>query len=545
MAIEKLNFTGAGQGSSSSSSNNVSGYSSIADRFLDFGDQLNKDQIIRERDAYAKERDLIADKRYEEQQAILKAERDKKANTEKSLLDFQNQMSNYETSGIVDANKGIALSNEYDNLKASGKSDTEASNIIQNRINTIEQQDKKMLDESPIARYDRINSLKISGDGIDPTMLITLKNQRLKELMDAEDKKQDRAFDEKKFNQDVAESNRNYNLQMQQFNYNKNEKLKDKYGDLISSAGNNLIGPSGEKIEKTKEVSNYTIDDQKIINDKLANSINNDKPINDAYNKITNINKFVSKDDYSVIDAEKDFENISKNKNENIASIRQKIQDIRQGISNKLDKNEIEDRQNETIMLKYELQKQYAKSPQELIEISNRQKDDAKTKIKDYQTIIDNRLSLYDKEARYGIEMKDKKLVGTGEYEYKAETPSSYASSAAKEAIEKAKKSGLYSDIEIAGIGQKAYNAAYNAQESAIEKQVAKEAARSEKAYERANDRQKIVLDNLNKNVENAAKVVKALVDSGEASDSQIEEANAKLEEAQTKVNNYNNSIMK
>ena len=107
MAIEKLNFTGAGQSSSSSSSNNVSGYSSIADRFLDFGDQLNKDQIIRERDAYAKERDLIADKRYEEQQAILKAERDKKANTEKSLLDFQNQMSNYETSGIVDANKGI------------------------------------------------------------------------------------------------------------------------------------------------------------------------------------------------------------------------------------------------------------------------------------------------------------------------------------------------------------------------------------------------------------------------------------------------------
>ena len=196
-------------------------------------------------------------------------------------------------------------------------------------------------------------------------------------------------------------------------------------------------------------------------------------------------------------------------------------------------------------MLKYELQKQYAKSPQELIEISNKQKADAKTKIKDYQTIIDNRLSAYDKEARYGIEMKDKKLVGTGEYEYKAETPSSYASSAAKEAIEKAKKSGLYSDIEIAGIGQKAYNAAYNAQESAIEKQSTKEAARSEKAYERANDRQKIVLDNLNKNVENAAKVVKALVDSGEASDSQIEEANAKLEEAQTKVNNYNNSIMK
>ena len=556
MAIEKLNFSGAGQSSNSSSSNNASGYSSIADRFLQFGDQLNKDQIIRDRDAYAKERDLISDKRYDEQQAILKAERDKKANTEKALLDFQNQMSNYETSGIVDANKGLGLSQEYDNLKASGKSDIEASNIIQNRINAIEQQDKKMLDESPIARYDRINSLKISGDGIDPTMLITLKNQRLKELMDAEDKKQDRAFDEKKFNQDVAESKRNYDLQMKQFNYTKNKDLENDIKEATIEASKNLVGgnPSGKKIEETKYEEYFTPESQNIINEKMYKTVSSDKEINNIANDIERLEGSLTKN-YTSVDAEKDFNEINKstnflNKKNNIKNIEDKIKSLESQGYNTIDglggdaKIELSDKEkNEIDLLKFELDKLKAKNPKDFYDAVQKKDEKINEDIASYSKKIEDRIKSYEQKAEYGVK-KDKKIVGTGKFSYQYDEPSVYASKVSEEQIKKAKEAGVLNDVQIQALKQKSYNAAFNAQADAIKTKKAEESAVIEKAYSKASDKQKSDIDILNKNVENAARVVKALKDSDEADDSQIEEANAALQDAYSKLNSYTNSIL-
>lgn len=538
MAIEKLNFTGAGQSSNSSSSNNVSGYSSIADRFLDFGDQLNKDQIIRERDAYAKERDLIADKRYEEQQAILKAERDKKANTEKSLLDFQNQMSNYETSGIVDANKGIALSNEYDNLKASGKSDAEASNIIQNRINSIEQQDKKMLDESPIARYDRINSLKISGDGIDPTMLITLKNQKLKELMDAEDKKQDRAFDEKKFNQDVAESNRNYNLQMQQFNKNQEDKEKEIASQAIAnSIPSSMLKPEGKKIEETTK--DFSQETQIKIGSQVNDLVEKDSKIKNSVDNIENIQKYIN-EDYNVVNADNDFSDIEKNRSIITKNIESKIKSIENKISN----NNATERDNDNLnMLKFELQKANSRNPKELIEISNRQNNFAKSKLDLYSKTINERLSAYEQEQSKGFE-KDK-VVGTGKYKYQYTTPEEYATEKYNEARTQAIKSGKFTQSEIDLISNKAYNSAYKTQLDAIKSEQSKKSDLSDKEYERLTKENKTKLDALKSNFDIASEKVKTLEKSGEASSDEIEKANQEMENARNSYQQMVNSILK
>ena len=103
---------------------------------------------------------------------------DRELNTDKALLDFQNQIASASAGGVASMEQGAQLSNEYDRLLKTVGED-EAARIINDKAQKFGAQDAKRASEDPYYRAELIKGLSLPSGNIDPKSLIDLRNSQI------------------------------------------------------------------------------------------------------------------------------------------------------------------------------------------------------------------------------------------------------------------------------------------------------------------------------------------------------------------------------
>ena len=103
---------------------------------------------------------------------------DKEVNTDKALIDFQNQIASASAGGVASMEQGAQLSNEYDRLLKTVGED-EAARIINDKAQKFGAQDAKRAENDPYYRAELIKGVSLPSGNIDPKSLIDLRNSQI------------------------------------------------------------------------------------------------------------------------------------------------------------------------------------------------------------------------------------------------------------------------------------------------------------------------------------------------------------------------------
>ena len=103
---------------------------------------------------------------------------DREINTDKALIDFQNQIASASAGGVASMEQGAQLSNEYDRLLKTVGED-EAARIINDKAQKFGAQDAKRAENDPYYRAELIKGVSLPSGNIDPKSLIDLRNSQI------------------------------------------------------------------------------------------------------------------------------------------------------------------------------------------------------------------------------------------------------------------------------------------------------------------------------------------------------------------------------
>ena len=103
---------------------------------------------------------------------------DREINTDKALIDFQNQIASASAGGVASMEQGAQLANEYDRLLKTVGED-EAARIINDKAQKFGAQDAKRASEDPYYRAELIKGVSLPSGNIDPKSLIDLRNSQI------------------------------------------------------------------------------------------------------------------------------------------------------------------------------------------------------------------------------------------------------------------------------------------------------------------------------------------------------------------------------
>ena len=103
---------------------------------------------------------------------------DREINTDKALIDFQNQIGRASAGGAMSDQQGAQLGDEYDRLLKTVGED-EAARIINDKAQKFGAQDAKRASEDPYYRAELIKGVSLPSGNIDPKSLIDLRNSQI------------------------------------------------------------------------------------------------------------------------------------------------------------------------------------------------------------------------------------------------------------------------------------------------------------------------------------------------------------------------------
>ena len=148
---------------------------------------------------------------------------DKEVNTDKALIDFQNQIASASVGGVASMEQGSQLSNEYDRLLKTVGED-EAARIINDKAQKFGAQDAKRAEIDPYYRAELIKGVSLPSGNIDPKSLIDLRNSQIIRNETLGQRKDDLAAREKEAEETRAYRNKELALRYAE----KNERALDK-----------------------------------------------------------------------------------------------------------------------------------------------------------------------------------------------------------------------------------------------------------------------------------------------------------------------------
>lgn len=103
---------------------------------------------------------------------------DREVNTDKALIDYQNQIARASAGGAMSNEQGIQLGDEFDRLiKTVGEE--EAARIINDKAQKFGAQDAKRAESDPYYRAELIKGTALPSGNIDPKNLIDLRNSQI------------------------------------------------------------------------------------------------------------------------------------------------------------------------------------------------------------------------------------------------------------------------------------------------------------------------------------------------------------------------------
>ena len=129
-------------------------------------------------------------RRAREQAEREKLKFDKEVNTDKALIDFQNQIASASSGGVASMEQGAQLANEYDRLLKTVGED-EAARIINDKAQKFGAQDAKRAENDPYYRAELIKGVSLPSGNIDPKSLIDLRNSQIMRNETLGDRKED------------------------------------------------------------------------------------------------------------------------------------------------------------------------------------------------------------------------------------------------------------------------------------------------------------------------------------------------------------------
>lgn len=103
---------------------------------------------------------------------------DREINTDKALIDFQNQIGRASAGGAMSDQQGAQLGDEFDRLLKTVGED-EAARIINDKAQKFGAQDAKRASEDPYYRAELIKGVSLPSGNIDPKSLIDLRNSQI------------------------------------------------------------------------------------------------------------------------------------------------------------------------------------------------------------------------------------------------------------------------------------------------------------------------------------------------------------------------------
>ena len=103
---------------------------------------------------------------------------DREINTDKALIDFQNQIGRASAGGAMSDQQGAQLGDEFDRLLKTVGGD-EAARIINDKAQKFGAQDAKRASEDPYYRAELIKGVSLPSGNIDPKSLIDLRNSQI------------------------------------------------------------------------------------------------------------------------------------------------------------------------------------------------------------------------------------------------------------------------------------------------------------------------------------------------------------------------------
>ena len=194
---------------------------------------------------------------------------DKEVNTDKALIDFQNQIASASAGGVASMEQGAQLSNEYDRLLKTVGED-EAARIINDKAQKFGAQDAKRAENDPYYRAELIKGVSLPSGNIDPKSLIDLRNSQIIRNEALGQRKDDLETRAKEREEDLWFKKQELAMRQSERNERAREKedakkaLNEMYARSMTPDSN--ISPDGLRY-KTKEVNtgNKTIKDDAVI----------------------------------------------------------------------------------------------------------------------------------------------------------------------------------------------------------------------------------------------------------------------------------------
>mgnify|MGYP000004485925 FL=1 len=194
---------------------------------------------------------------------------DREINTDKALIDFQNQIASASAGGVASMEQGAQLSNEYDRLLKTVGED-EAARIINDKAQKFGAQDAKRAENDPYYRAELIKGVSLPSGNIDPKSLIDLRNSQIIRNEALGQRKDDLETRAKEREEDLWFKKQELAMRQSERNERAKEKedakkaLNEMYARSMTPDSN--ISPDGLRY-KTKEVNtgNKTIKDDAVI----------------------------------------------------------------------------------------------------------------------------------------------------------------------------------------------------------------------------------------------------------------------------------------
>ena len=103
---------------------------------------------------------------------------DREVNTDKALIDYQNQIGRASAGGAMSDQQGIQLGDEFDRLSKT-VGENEAARIINEKAQKFGAQDAKRAESDPYYRAELIKGVALPSGNIDPKSLIDLRNSQI------------------------------------------------------------------------------------------------------------------------------------------------------------------------------------------------------------------------------------------------------------------------------------------------------------------------------------------------------------------------------
>ena len=103
---------------------------------------------------------------------------DREINTDKALIDFQNQIGRASAGGAMSDQQGAQLGDEFDRLLKTVREE-EAARIINEKAQKFGAQDAKRAESDPYYRAELIKGVALPSGNIDPKSLIDLRNSQI------------------------------------------------------------------------------------------------------------------------------------------------------------------------------------------------------------------------------------------------------------------------------------------------------------------------------------------------------------------------------